>query len=56
MRGNDMVGGSLFSYVDLEERVPAVHPLRPARRLVVRSMTGTFWSPPADAFACIERK
>ncbi len=28
MRGADILQGGLFSYVSLEERVPAVHPLR----------------------------
>ena len=34
MRGEDERGGGLFSYVDLEARVPADHPLRPIRVLV----------------------
>ena len=34
MRGTDDHSGSLFSYVDLEARVPADHPLRPIRALV----------------------
>ena len=34
MRGSDMVTGSLFSYVDLESRVPDKHPLRVIRRVV----------------------
>jgi transposase len=34
MRGSDSRTGELFSYVDLEERVPAKHPLRPVRRVV----------------------
>jgi transposase len=34
MRGSDEAGGSLFSYVDLEERVPARHPLRKIRQVV----------------------
>ena len=34
MRGMDEAAGSLFSYVDLEERVPARHPLRLIRRIV----------------------
>ena len=34
MRGTDEVSGSLFSYVDLEERVPSQHPLREIRRIV----------------------
>ena len=34
MRGTDEAAGSLFSYVDLEKRVPARHPLRLIRRIV----------------------
>src|SRR6201984_2854472 len=34
MRGVDERAGSLFSYVDLEDRVPAKHPLRVIRRIV----------------------
>jgi hypothetical protein len=34
MRGVDERTGSLFSYVDLEDRVPAKHPLRVIRRVV----------------------
>jgi transposase len=34
MRGSDRTSGSLFSYVDLEARVPATHPLRTIRELV----------------------
>ena len=34
MRGNDTVAGSLFSYVDLEQRVRADHPLRVIRGVV----------------------
>ena len=34
MRGTDAASGALFSYVDLEERVPAGHPLRTIRRIV----------------------
>jgi transposase len=34
MRGSDARSGELFSYVDLEERVPAKHPLRVIRRIV----------------------
>lgn len=28
MRGTDEASGSLFSYVDMEERIPVHHPLR----------------------------
>lgn len=34
MRGTDELSGSLFSYVDLEERIPARHPLRKIRQVV----------------------
>jgi transposase len=33
MRGEDRTSGALFSYVDVEARVPANHPLRAMRRL-----------------------
>lgn len=34
MRGSDEKSGSLFSYVDIEDRVPEKHPLRLIRRIV----------------------
>jgi transposase len=34
MRGSDATSGALFSYVDLEDRVPAKHPLRVIRGIV----------------------
>lgn len=34
MRGADKISGSLFSYVDLEDRIPARHPLRQVKRIV----------------------
>lgn len=34
MRGADEVTGALFSYVSLEERIPARHPLRKVREIV----------------------
>jgi hypothetical protein len=34
MRGTDETSGSLFGYVDLEERIPARHPLRNIRQVV----------------------
>jgi len=34
MRGSDKTSGALFSYVDLEDRVPAGHPLRVIREIV----------------------
>ena len=45
MRGSDDVTGSLFSYVDLEERIPVRHPLRKIRSVVndaLRSLDGEF--------------
>lgn len=38
MRGEDERSGALFSYVDLEARVPARHPLRAMRELVNASL------------------
>lgn len=34
MRGTDEISGLLFSYVDLEERIPPRHPLRKIRQVV----------------------
>jgi transposase len=34
MRGSDIRSGELFSYVDLEKRVPGKHPLRLVRMIV----------------------
>jgi len=34
MRGTDEKRGSLFSFVDLEQRIPARHPLRKIRQVV----------------------
>ena len=34
MRGSDVQTGELFSYDDIEQRVPGNHPLRPIRRIV----------------------
>jgi transposase len=34
MRGTDKISGSLFSYVDIEDRIPARHPLRQIKRIV----------------------
>jgi len=38
MRGQDRTSGSLFSYIDLDARVPAGHPLRAMRELVNASL------------------
>jgi len=40
MRGTDEASGALFSYVDLEERVPASHPLRKIRKIVNHALAG----------------
>ncbi len=45
MRGSDTRSGELFSYVDLEQRVPVKHPLRKIRQLVndvLASLDGDF--------------
>ena len=39
MRGADVRSGELFSYVDLEQRVPARHPLRAIRLIVNEALT-----------------
>jgi len=45
MRGTDIIQGTLFSYINLEERVPKAHPLRRMRLLVdgvLASMSAEF--------------
>jgi transposase len=45
MRGSDERSGALFSYVDLEDRVPAGHPLRQVRTVVneaLAALSGDF--------------
>jgi transposase len=45
MRGSDERAGSLFSYVDIEEKVPKSHPLRLIKAIVddaLRSLDGAF--------------
>ena len=45
MRGSDVRSGKLFSYVDLEERVPTRHPLRAIRVIVndaLAALSGEF--------------
>src|SRR5215510_5694578 len=45
MRGDDGICGSLFSYIDLEKRVRADHPLRVIRQIVnaaLKSLSGEF--------------
>lgn len=51
MRGMDETSGSLFSYVDLEDRIPARHPLRKIRQVVndaLVSLDGEFAALYAD--------
>ena len=40
MRGEDRLGAEMFSYVRLDERVPADHPLRAIRDLVNTALSG----------------
>jgi transposase len=40
MRGDDGQQGSLYSYVDLEARIPRDHPLRPMREVVDAALEG----------------
>jgi transposase len=45
MRGDERVQDGMFSYVTLEQRVPADHPLREIRKLtdvVLRSLSAEF--------------
>ena len=68
MRGSDERTGSLFSFVDLEERVPKRHPLRKIREIVndaLAALDGEFSSlyaaegrpsiAPAPAQPCADR-
>jgi transposase len=47
MRGADEQSGSMFSYVSLEDRIPADHPLRAIRRITDRALARL--SPQFDA-------
>jgi hypothetical protein len=45
MRGDDTICGSLFSYIDLEKRIRADHPLRVIRTIAnvaLKSLSGGF--------------
>jgi transposase len=45
MRGDDEISGSLFSYIDLEDRVRADHPLRSIREIgnaALAALSGDF--------------
>jgi len=39
MRGSDQASGSLFSYVDIEARIGADHPLRQIRTIVNEALS-----------------
>ena len=43
MRGADVEQGSMFSYVSVESRVPANHPLRAMRTLLDEALKGMSW-------------
>jgi transposase len=47
MRGADEASGSLFSYVDLEARIPARHPLRRIRQVVTEALASLDADPKA---------
>src|SRR5262245_23276278 len=40
MRGSDELTGSMFSYVNIEARIPANHPIRIIRRIVNEVLAG----------------
>ncbi len=40
MRGTDVQQSGLFSYVSLESRVPAEHPLRGIKKLLDEALSG----------------
>ena len=55
MRGTDETSGSLFSYVDLEARIPVRHPLRKIRQVVKLAIEGAIGSSPmAHALASLD--
>lgn len=51
MRGLDARSGSLFSYVDLEQRVPAKHPLRVFKAIVDAVLASLFLRTGESLFA-----
>ena len=59
MRGTDERSGSLFSYVDLETRVPKDHPLRAIREIVNAALSdlsadfATMYAPPPLGYESI---
>jgi hypothetical protein len=44
MRGDDEISGNLFSYIDLEQRVRADHPLRAIRKTNLRGGPKVDWA------------
>jgi transposase len=44
MRGEDRTSGALFSYVDVEARIPEKHPLRVMRRLTNAALAELDWA------------
>src|SRR5277367_1253763 len=40
MRGDEKQQGAMFSYINLEQRVPAEHPLRAIRQMVDQALGG----------------
>jgi hypothetical protein len=44
MRGTDETSGSVFGYVDLEERIPPRHPMRKIRQVVNDALACLFWT------------
>jgi hypothetical protein len=40
MRGEGQDEGAMFSYVTMEQRIPADHPIRGIRRMVDEAMRG----------------
>src|SRR5207245_6487732 len=58
MRGSDLRTGELFSYVDLEQRVPESHPLRLIRCIVnqvLAALDGEFWEAVCGRRATLDR-
>jgi len=41
MRGNEEKQHEIFSYVNMEERIPGKHPLRPMKTMVDELLKGT---------------
>jgi hypothetical protein len=59
MRGDDGICVSLFSYIDLEDRVRADHPLRPIREIAnaaLATLSGDFAALYSGRLSTPERK